>query len=774
MQADFLENPEREKFYQNLCQDVLAAVSAEGEEGGVREEKFTQLVLDMLAEAGETENARECRDIREDSIGRKMHKVNGYALSENYETLDLFVTIYKGGDKPEKIYKDELHTAASQCSKFLNNAIKGYADEIEESSPIFDLAQTLMRFGDELARANIFILTDGFAVADPPSDTELRGMLLSYHLRDLEYLWRLMASSQKRIPIEIDFEKNYGGLLPCLSVPSGNEDYESYLCILPGEILVAVYQAFGSRLLEQNVRSFLQFAGKINKGIRETILKSPHMFLAFNNGIAATAEYVELTSLPGGGTAIKSLRDLQIVNGGQTTASIFHTKRKDKADVSKVFVQMKLSVIKDTEHFGDIVSRISRYANTQNRVSEADLSSNHPFHVEMEKLSRNIWAPPAQGAAHQTRWFFERARGQYKDALNRELTPKRRKMFEQQNPRSQFFVKEDLAKFINSWAMRPWLTARGNQKSYVGFMKDLKNQLPDSVWFEDAVAKAILFRRAEKIYGVKPNSIGDIRYLTVPYTLAWLNCKTEGKLDLLKIWKNQGISDGLSAILRQVMECMDNFIREKAPGSLHGEWAKREECWLEVTKQDFGIDLAVLKSDFAPLNQASLRYKKAEEELEKEEKLRQVERLKSVPISTWKAIEDWGRNSGELTAYQWNLVFQIYKVIENRKYFTGLQISNGMKILDLAVEKKPELFFELDEAEQAVHAVQQSKEITLEIIRQIVAWDRRNKRLKDYEWNFMRDIVEGKKTLTDRNKFIAKLNWKKVEKYGFRPENPDE
>lgn len=765
MSVDLQENAERNKFYENLAQDVLAAVSAENEEGAIREEKFTQIILDMLAEAGETENARECRDIREDSIGRKIHKVNGYALSENYETLDLFVTIYRGSDFPEKIYKEEIQAATNQCIKFLNNAIKKYADEIEESSPVFDLAQTLMRYGDELARVNVFILTDGIAVGEQPEDSDLRGILINYYLRDIEYLWRLNASKQKRLPIEIDFVAKYGGPVPCLPVPGTNDDYESYLCILSGEVLASVYQAFGSRLLEQNVRSFLQFTGKINKGIRETILKTPHMFLAFNNGIAATAEFVELTQLPDGGTAIKLARDLQVVNGGQTTAAIFHSKRKDNADVSKIFVQMKLSVIKNIEHLSDIVSRISRYANTQNRVSEADLSSNQPFHIEVEKLSRNIWAPAVAGATHQSRWFYERARGQYRDALNRELTAKRRIIFEQQNPKSQMFVKEDLAKYHNCWDMKPWLVVRGSQKNYVEFMKGLKNKMPDNVWFEDSVAKAILFKRAEKIYGVKPNAIGDMRYITVPYTLAWLNHRSNGKIDLWKIWKQQDISADMQLLLRTAMERVDKFIQGNAPGALYGEWAKKEDCWRMVAAQDFSLNTEIIKGDI--VSAATQRPIKDDDEIQRDSQLRQIERIKSVSIPVWKDIIEWGRESDNLSSYQRDIAYQVYKAIEAKRLFTEIQINHALKILDIAVEQKPELFFALDEGESEKESAPKA-EITLEIIRQIVAWDKTHRRLHDYEWNFMRDLADGKKSLTDKNKFLASKNWEKVKKYGFR------
>ncbi|WP_435522745.1 AIPR family protein [Chryseobacterium indoltheticum] len=402
---------------------------------------------------------------------------------------------------------------------------------------------------------------------------------------DLNYLFNI--SKKEYIPIEIDFEQE-GFEVPCIKANIDNPEYQSYLALIPGHALVSVYEQYGARLLEQNVRSFLQFTGKINQGIRKTILKEPHMFLAFNNGIAATADDLRLKKTEKG-YLIESVKDLQIVNGGQTTASIYHTWKKDKADIKDIVVQVKLSIIKDKNNFAEIVSRIAEYANTQNKVSISDLSSNTPFHIEVEKLSRNIWAPPVSGQSHQTRWFYERARGQYRNARARDgVTKAKLKVFDLKNPKKQFFTKEELAKFINSWSevyvderlvIGPNIVVRGSQKNYAQFIAHNIPENPDHKYFEDAIAKAILFRTSEKLYGVKPNSIGDMRYITVPYSIALLSYKKGIEIDLSEIWKKQGLSDDLKTIIYDLMIQVEQFIKTNAPGSLYGEWAKKDECW---------------------------------------------------------------------------------------------------------------------------------------------------------------------------------------------------
>ncbi|HPM35665.1 MAG TPA: AIPR family protein, partial [Spirochaetota bacterium] len=394
----------------------------------------------------------------------------------------MVITIFNGTDEINTVSKAETDKAAKRITSFFRNAIyKDYVNEVEESSEIFQLAHTLtesQELKDTLVRVNAIILTDGIYSGESPVSQTIHGYPIFYRVVDLNYLYNI--SEKSHIPIEIDF-KSEGYRIPCIPSPTINDEYQSYLAIIPGNALVTIYERFGSRLLEQNVRSFLQFTGKVNAGIRKTIIGEPHMFLAFNNGIAATADAVDIEkSEKGDGLYIAKVKDLQIVNGGQTTASIYHTWKKDKKDVSGIQVQVKLSVIKNKEKFSSIVSQISEYANTQNKVSVSDLSSNRPYHIELEKLSRNIWAPPAEGQSVQTRWFYERARGQYKNARLKEgFTKAKQKAFDLKNPKPQLFTKEDLAKYVNSYEelvdgkkllIGPHFVVRGNQKNYVQFM----------------------------------------------------------------------------------------------------------------------------------------------------------------------------------------------------------------------------------------------------------------------------------------------------------------
>lgn len=705
--ADTFQNIELNKFYHSIQQDILSEQLTE-EEGGSLEQLFTQYGSLFLAESGEAENIRVAYDEKILKTGIQ-HKINAYSVADNYETLDLVITIFHGSEEISQVSKSEIDKAAKRVSNFFKNAVyKDYVNEIEESSEIFQLAYTLSESKDikeTLVRVNAIILTDGIYLGEIPSSQIVAGYPIFYKIVDVNYLYNI--SEKSHIPIEINF-KSDGYKIPCITTSSFNEQYQSYLAIIPGEALVNIYERYGSRLLEQNVRSFLQFTGKVNNGIRKTILTEPHMFLAFNNGLAATADSIEIEkSEDGSGLLISKVSDLQIVNGGQTTASIYHTWKKDKKDISEVNVQVKLSVIKNKENFSDIVSRISEYANTQNKVSISDLSSNRPFHIEMEKLSRSIWAPPSAGYSGQTRWFYERARGQYKNARIKEgFTKAKQKAFDMKNPRTQMFTKEDLAKYVNSFQevieakkilIGPHYVVRGNQKNYIQFINYNLPKKVNSIYFEDAISKAILFRATEKKYGVKPNSIGDMRYITVPYTIAYLSNRLKSKLDLYKIWKFQTISENLKEVLYVLMVQIEDFIKNHAPGSLYGEWAKKEDCWMEVKKQSFEFELESIHADLEDPKNPSLRKLLTEEDAEHNIAISELEKLKSVPAAIWNKIEDWGKATGMLSIQQQNVAWNLPGKIRNNSKISDYERNSGIRILDTVIENAPEILFEIDE-----------------------------------------------------------------------------
>jgi len=768
-----------ENFYNELLQEIKSTQVSE-EEGAVQEQIFTQLAIDLLAEAGETENARICFDRKEDRLGRTMHKLNGYALSENYETLDLFITVFKGIEAPFTLTKQETESSNKQVERFFRNAVyKDYINEIEESSEVFDLAHTLAEVKEVkeyLSRVNIYILTNGIFKSDIKNTKVISGYTIFTRVIDIEYLFNL--SDQSRVPIEINF-KNYGQAIPCLKSPSENEDYETYLALIPGVTLANIYEEYGSRLLEQNVRSFLQFTGKINKGIRKTIKEESHMFLAFNNGIAATADELKIISSPDGQQEIVWAKDFQIVNGGQTTASIYHTWKKDKVDIDKIYVQTKLTVVKKRDNFDEIVNRIAEYANTQNKVSTSDLSSNKPFHVDLEKISRSIWSPPMEGSNIQTRWFYERARGQYKNARLKEgYTAARRKAFDVRNPRGQMITKELLAKYVNSYeeiwngkklVIGPYIVVRGSQKNYVQFLNYNMPKKPDNIFYEDAVAKAIMFKTSEKLYGVKPNAIGDMRYITVPYSIALLHNRTEYKIDLYKIWKQQSLSEKLKTTLFDLMAEVETFIKNNAPGSLYGEWAKKEECWIMIKESDIEININELKSEFID-SKTPVRKSLSGNDVNQKIINQEIALIKSISPAIWEIIERWGAKTNLLSQYLQDIALNLSISIKNNRPITEKLRSKGISILELLVHEAPELL-ESEHIKEESNTKQKTtfnSTINDKLILKMIEWDSRVRILTVNQRSYLTNFAYGFKKINSFHEKNIKIYLEKLKVAGFK------
>jgi hypothetical protein len=774
-----LEQAELQKFYQVLKLDIKTQQLSE-EDGGNLEQLFTQWAVDLLADGGETENVRVAYD--EKALGTKnQHKINAYSISDNYETIDIFITIFKSTEEPVRITKDEIDTASKRIANFFRKGIyKDYVNDIEESSPIFDFAYALsntQELKDNLVRVNAIILTDGLYPGNIPATQPISGYPFNYRIVDINYLYNIAKKSH--IPIEIDFAAE-GFDVPCISSPSENDQYQSYLAIISGAALSTIYERYGSRLLEQNVRSFLQFTGKVNAGIKKTIEEKPHMFLAYNNGIAATADGIEVApSKEGNGFTIAKVKNFQIVNGGQTTASIYHTYKKNKsAEIGKIYVQVKLSVVKEKRKFSEIVSNISEYANTQNKVSVSDLSSNRPFHIELEKLSRSIYTPHIPGQSTQTRWFYERARGQYKNARLKEgFTKAKQKAFDLKNPKNQIFTKEDLAKYVNSYTevtdgkkvvIGPHYVVRGNQKNYVQFVSSNLEKKVDNIYYENVIAKAILFRTAAKMYNANTDLQRASAYIYVPYTLSYLSYATKGRLNLYKIWKSQSLSEELKKVISGLLIKVHDHIYNKSL-SLNkrpDEWAKKEDCWNDLKEQNFEIDVDRLKQDIEDPKNPTIRRRLSDEDTLQVQIQEELERIRSIPPAIWQKIEDWGRTTKELSDQQMNVAYNLSGRVRTGAKISDYERQTGINIMDKIIDTAPQILDEIESMPDAIDTTTKV-EISIDLVRKMVEWDRKNKRLKDHHYKYMFDVVSGKLPFGEEAKKYAAMNLQMLRKFGF-------
>lgn len=562
---------------------------------------------------------------------RKRYRVDGYVLDEFDYTMNLIIADYDGAEE-RTMGKAASSTNFQRLCVFVDQALNTRLyKEIEMSTPCADLIDLLRLEKERIRKYRLLIFTDA-DVSDTLKNLDnldIGGIPAECQIWDIERLFRVCCSDLGRQNIEIDFREYIPEGIPCLEASSASTaEYNSYLCIIPGKVLADIYDKYGSQLLEGNVRSFLSTKVAVNKKIRETILKCPSMFFAYNNGVSATAMDVEIER-SANGTHIVSARDFQIINGGQTTASLSNTRHKDKADLKGIYVQMKLTEIdeSDMDRSTELVRNISRSSNSQNKVTDADFFSTHPFHVRMEQHSRRIFAPAEASAQYETKWFYERAKGQFLQAQMR-LTPAKKRQFLLQNPKSKVITKTDLAKVRNTWNEMPHIVSKGAQTNFMKFA-----ELIDEAWtandaqfneryFTETVALVILFKHLEALIPKLPWYEQGYRANIVTYSLALLHMLIrkqfkDMELDLQSIWLRQSVPEILTSVLERISEQVFYKITDPNRPTINvTQWCKRDGCWKSVQE----INLT-LPAEFTNVLIGKAEVKAAEKEAKRDQKM---------------------------------------------------------------------------------------------------------------------------------------------------------
>jgi hypothetical protein len=697
-----------QNYIEELKSDVSSLVYSEGE-GASFEDKFTEYCIEVFESIGKSEGARVLSYVHPNNQGGIDWKINGYCLKdlfkdenkkEYFETLDLFITNYKIDSYEHNITKDDYTKSLNQIKRFINYALKRHIDYIDPShTELNELIKIIGKQGNDFDRINVYFLINGFSNHDKEK-IDVTDVDVFVHTWDVSRLFKINVSNSTHEPIEIDFEKFSinGNGLQCLQVPNIDEMYDCYLAIVPGEILAKLYKEFSNELLESNVRAFLGQAGKFNKGIRDTIRYRPQMFLPYNNGITATAESVE-TKLVDNHLVITKLNDFQIVNGGQTTASLYHTQKKFKdADLSKIFVQMKLTVIKDKEEKNNEVPNISRFANSQNKVSELDLSSNNPYFVQIENLSRKKFVVNPENKNQSFLWFFERANGQYRETLNKQ-TPSEQKKFKEQNPSDLKFVKSDVAKFINIWDLEPYYVSQGSQKNFIHFTKKVneavsKNKLPGENFYRKLIANAILFKTIDKLFGRKNvDAIGDtnLKSFTVAYTVSYFHHLTNRRLDLWKIYEEQKTDVFLNGYFKSILLFVYNHLVTEANNSLISEYAKRESSWTKLIATSYTNNLTDLLSNYLISEEEKVQ-RENEKEIDTnniEDSIFLISEIQKMGLKFWDGFKIY-IDKNKPNGFDYMLMFDLFKKLREQKNMTSREMTFGKKVLDF-VKANPAL-----------------------------------------------------------------------------------
>jgi hypothetical protein len=549
------------------------------------EDAFTTIFSSYIIDAGESFLAN-CNVVGYQKTHEKM-KINGYSYDEYFQTLTLIVSDFNNRPTIDKIGKVDIDKTVRLATKFFRNCKTDYFLEVEESSEGYLIYEFIKETLRNIENIKVNFLTNKESARYIPKDIKIDNIVVKFDVWDLERVCQYIYQNKVQEDLIIKFQKKYHYNLQMIKVEPDNDIYDCYIGVIPGNYLANIYKDEGQRLIEKNVRSFLQATGKINKGLKETLAKEPEMFMAYNNGISTIAEELVLDEENSNDRiiTIKELRNWQIVNGGQTTASIYNALQ-NKVSLDNVSVQMKLTVIKDNDKSDEMISNISKYANSQNKINMSDFSANDDYHIEMERLSRKIYVPSDKGKSNN-KWFYERARGQYMVELNRQTTLATKKQFKDMNPKKQCISKTVAAKCQMAWMKYPHIVSRGLETNFIRFSEMVKNNEvaePSEASYIAMISKVILFKECDKI--VDNLKLGGYKAQVNYYTISLLAEFYSGEVDDEKIWISQNISPELSLLIEEIaLKVWEHFMNPEVKGINVTQWCKKEDCWNLLKKR---------------------------------------------------------------------------------------------------------------------------------------------------------------------------------------------
>ncbi len=639
-------------FHKDFLEEIKATAATEGQGSNAA---FVSIASSYLIDAEVLSDFTPAFFSGSGRSNRKI-RVDGYVLDDFDLTFTLVIADYTGDEERETITNSAASVLFDRLLYFLEEAHENRLYKaIEPSTPAADLIEMLRNHKERIRKYRLVLLTDGF-MSSRISEIESReyhSIPVECQIWDIGRIYKVCFSDLGRQDIEIDFMAyTEGEGVPCLEASSvNNDEYKSYLCIIPGNVLADIYDFYGSQLLEGNVRSFLSTKVAVNKKIRETILKIPENFFAFNNGVSATAMNLCFENT-NSGRVITYAKDFQIINGGQTTASLSNARFRDNADLSQVYVQMKLTEVdSNADKSSELIRNISRSSNSQNKVSDADFFASHPFHIRMEQFSRRLFASAAGGAQYETKWFYERARGQYLQA-QMQMSKAQKAKFSAQNPKKQMLTKTDLAKFRNSWEEVPFIVSKGAQTNFMRFAESVDEGWSKSdiqyneKYFKDSVALALLFKHTEWVVSHQPWFEQGYRANIVTYSIALLHLLIrtqfhQSDLDLQIIWNRQQVPDIITNELVKITEFVFNTITDPNRETINvTQWCKREACWDRVKKCQIN-----LSGEIERILIDKGENKIADREAKKDQKLlSDIEAQKKVlelGVDVWKAVHSF-------------------------------------------------------------------------------------------------------------------------------------
>ena len=663
------------EFAQEFIENVNMSVEMTGSD---YDQELATSILEYMEDNGEVNAPELC------SYQKTRTRITAYDYNDEAESLDLFYLV-KADTLLGKVNNSKVQQGFNFLMAFYREAMTGQlfkSQDILPSDEIVEVAKLVQSTKGQIKQLRIYVISDG--LTDPsavPAAVETdEDYVIEYNVWDMQRVYQQHNIRAGKEKVEIDFPTTYNTELQCLKMSEQNLFVDAYLAIIPGITLAKIYKQYQQVLLEKNVRTFLQFKGKVNKEIRRTLREKPDMFFSYNNGISTTASEIETKEIDGM-LYITRLFDWQIVNGGQTTASIAASLTDKEVDLSKVFVPMKISVIRDSEHDDEMIKSISISANSQTAIKNSDFSANDPYLVDLERFSRTEWVPNGNNKP-VCKWYFERTRGQYLDQLA-QLSGFNEKSFKIEYPKKQKVTKTDIAKYEAAWKQRPYDVCWGAEKNYKTFVNEIKREKPTitAVYYKKLIAKGILFNAIDSL--VKSKELGGYKANMNAYLMASISFLSNGSLDLTYIWEHQSVQDEVLAKVDELIPLVWEHLTNSASGvsqsSNVGEWTKKNDCWgkLKLKLQDydkFGDDLMQpdTNDDGSYLNETQ------------QNKIREAE---AIEPNYWFSLANWAKTKNLLTPIERKAAFNFGTMKSRNRGITSLkQAVFALKIVEKAVE----------------------------------------------------------------------------------------
>ena len=709
-------------YRETVHEDIELAVQANESSP---DEEFLLYAAGILANGEEFDDFVECHYEGVTTRYGNM-RIDGYAMDETDGSCCVFIVDYHGADGDDGVKTDDINSGLKKLRLFVEEAIKKelYAS-MSENAQAADFARDLYYDHENIVRYRFYYLTDAWNHQRNKTikDSKIDGKTVEINVWDIERLYDLVRSSVQRETVEIKIpEFGFEGIscvkavdyqnvvadIECThkydeiedeeNTPENIVTYSSYLAVVPGQLLNDLYMEYGSKLLEGNVRSFLSVRGKVNKSIQNTIKNYPEMFFAYTNGLAATASSIDTKMTPDG-LIITGISNLQIVNGGQTTASIANTvlsaKKNDHVDLSRLYVPMKISVL---EHAmaEKIIPKISEYSNSQNKVDASDFFSNHPFHIRMEDYSRKTAIPAQRGNQFQQYWFYERTRGQYnQEKMKFTSKTSQLRKFKDRYPEKQVITMLDLARYMELYECAPDVVSRGKQKTLQIFAEGIKREWQKSdepfnaYYYKRMIAIAIMYRRTDEIiretewYKQKHSYKANVIAYTISLIFDHIRNKVKGyELDFDRIWNAQDIYEELEDQIKVLVNEVYRYITGARETENVTEWCKKENCWRRAQSQVWTFNNEFLQT----LVSAGAVKKEIQEEKKTRKVANEVDALKSIMArgeAYWRKMLDWGIKNRMLNDKE----VSILKMVININYTGRIPSDRQAKVVENARER---------------------------------------------------------------------------------------